>query len=901
MDEEVEGIGDYEPEGGEDGLVENQQQIQEELVHFGQTADAVRHWLDVLNSDPHHQDVQHVLEKTCDLIELLCTVLSRDTNPYRLQLLIFNTAPHLFQTLFGYITELVDPKFGKLRSMVFQALTKIVSLCSDDRASTEQDIDLQMTETRTALAHECCRRFLEQDAVSVLFQFISGHGQQPVNEELKIVAIELIFVFVMRNEAGKGAVVSEQGIPQLLACLPHESSPMVRNYICALLRELANQYYGQLIQYNCSSITVQLIRGDPSPDVRALSAEMLDVIFKHAAPSFLKFPAKKELAEVLKMRLEKDKNSDVLSAIFQLLETIFTIEAHTVQDYNPNQPSFTDRFVMTEGYRALLRCLNRPTKTACLAARTLRFFVQLCPPRHNIGHVLVTHYDSLSVLLKTAFGPAGGPNQPADQNQPPKNKTAILQQVLRVEVAITVGLILSMNPNSRTWINKELREYPLWLSTIRQSLCQSLKSANVDYYSDIRIVDATGIHINDMMGVTWVDDRHPSPQAIRDLFAQQENRMFEIERNPRKIVVTGPYPCEVEDSEKTARLTFAILHFGVELALTDTGSPTPQQHQHPQLQQGQFQQPSATTSGAPPWTSSTSSTSALSGHEQPGGGKGLPAGQGSPPWETSPREHMMSATSSNTGPAEAGGSIGKGELRRQSGGSELGLGTKPPSSTPFDNTFLLCVGFAQYYSKRENPKARYKKTPDGFMIRQVTNPWQPHVNQNKIRRWTVTDLKHGDLFEFDIPYTDIKAESLDIWLNKCRRHFTYIHKLWVTTPNTVKTRRWFLYDMMHNVMPKIQDLFSQLLALIDTHGDEVVSWVIQMFREKEIQAGEQSIHPGNFVDVVDQLHFFFSQNNSSTFINTNEKIRNLNAGMNKLQLKDAHHAPEDEEDPPRTP
>ncbi|KAJ9442306.1 hypothetical protein DIPPA_03538 [Diplonema papillatum] len=206
----------------------------------------------------------------------------------------------------------------------------------------------------------------------------------------------------------------------------------------------------------------------------------------------------------------------------------------------------------------------------------------------------------------------------------------------------------------------------------------------------------------------------------------------------------------------------------------------------------------------------------------------------------------------------------------------------------FDNALRLTIHFAQYFNRKVEKKSTYKATPDGYMIRQthIANPWTPIVKKNRLKSWSVKDLKEGDLFYFQIPFNELSTDALEQVLSRARKHLTNAKKMFLITPQKAKGRRWFLFDVLNNIVPRVQDVLLELIKLLQQHGEENVKFPLFMFREQEMQEGERFIHPGNLLDIVDQIKFYFAQSpNDLIGVNSNY-IKDLDERMKALASRE---------------
>ena len=179
----------------------------------------------------------------------------------------------------------------------------------------------------------------------------------------------------------------------------------------------------------------------------------------------------------------------------------------------------------------------------------------------------------------------------------------------------------------------------------------------------------------------------------------------------------------------------------------------------------------------------------------------------------------------------------------------------------FDSSLKLTLQFAENYAKKKRNDAQYLPTPDGFMVRQqkLKNPWSNVVMSQSVKSWSVRDLQEGDLFYFAIPFDGLTQFAVETVTEKARRHVTHLKKKLITTPQSEKGRRWLLHDCTVNVMPKVLHVLAELQHVVSQHGESNVRFPVFLFREKEMHLGERAIHPGNLVQVVEQVRFYFAQ------------------------------------------
>ena len=296
---------------------------------FLQVIDALRTSASALHPQCPGDEWHPTLERVGTAVETMGAMLLSDPSPYRLQYLLFPVSGSAFGALIAYLTA--QPKcppeaveaveaVAKLRGLMFQALTNLISLCSQDHLLSDAE---PQDSIYPELSRRCCHSVMAERGVEAMLADLRSKDSP---EALQVAAVECLFVLVVRNAHGRSAFAERGWIPQLLAHLQVERCPVIRNYLCAILREFADQHAASLVDCQYFHPSVALVQNDPSPDVRALTAETLDCVFKMLPRSFADFPAKAALVEAVRQRLASEQSTDVLNAVFRLLATVFAIE-----------------------------------------------------------------------------------------------------------------------------------------------------------------------------------------------------------------------------------------------------------------------------------------------------------------------------------------------------------------------------------------------------------------------------------------------------------------------------------------------------------------------------------------------------------------------------------------------
>eukprot|EP01062_Namystynia_karyoxenos_P025149 TRINITY_DN19870_c0_g2_i1.p1 TRINITY_DN19870_c0_g2~~TRINITY_DN19870_c0_g2_i1.p1 ORF type:complete len:1046 (+),score=301.63 TRINITY_DN19870_c0_g2_i1:77-3139(+) len=274
-------------------------------------------------------------------------------------------------------------------------------------------------------------------------------------------------------------------------------------------------------------------------------------------------------------------------------------------------------------------------------------------------------------------------------------------------------------------------------------------------------------------------------------------------------------------------------------------------------------------------------------HWGPGGGAGAgrSADAGYSSLSMSPRagalQPLFPSYPSSLDPAAAARAAG-----RRHGSAPRPQAAPPPPEvfSKFDSALKLAVHFAQYHNRKQQSVPLFRSTPDGYMISQTKarDPWCPVVTKKPLKSWSVRDLREGDLLYFSIPFGGVTVDAVEQVAARCRRHLTCVKRMFLTTPQRQKGRRWFLFDMLNNIVPGIRDILQTLIELLHRHGEENLKFPLLMFREQEMHEGERAVHPGNIVEVIDQIQFYFKQQPGDLAGVNSAYIRDIDARIRAL-------------------
>ncbi|EFC50621.1 hypothetical protein NAEGRDRAFT_61099 [Naegleria gruberi] len=862
----------------------------------------IRRFLNQASKDLSMESIDQALE----CFQLAVTLLSSDPEPERLKALVFDNALEKEEE-YTFISLLLDfvsvPQFTKsnayiesskeggyqlqiaietdqllnhLKIYALKCMSKFVSICSyESRNMYEQTVDDQKLK---ALSKMCAEAIADEHGIDVLMEFLFEKDREEGipnsgNEEVRLAVAECLFFFVVRNEVGRLALLLQKGVSQLLKCLESDSNALVRSYCCAILREFSNHYPDELLKENTLQVCIKVLNIDSSQEVRALSAEIIEIIFK-SDPKATQFVSVPTLCKVLNDRLTKDSSRDVLEAVCKLLETLFS--SKIAENSDGRKELFLDvhREFISKGYwksfiRVLKQCTVRP---ASLAVRALRYLLQTSPYEEKVSRLIVGHFQTLSVLLKSSL------EQNKTNSKQKQNSTMIAHKLLKVELSIVLAILFLQSPHSRKQVNTELTAFPLWMSTLRGALLKHLSYAEPEYFSDIRAVDEKGINIYSEFKALGKGLLNTS--TLKDIFSSQE-----VEAEGSDIYSDLHSEFMDDDDKIKGKINHFILSFAIHETLSEnpvTSSPVKEMESPTKEAQNEPPYLSSDSEMTPRPKNSPEKTNQLLGDaedsfinqfgdvmakeqevievesadsksdsiresiESPQKEiKGRPVENYSPIMIDSPMKNH-STNSSVVGSIASARSI----VSRSSISISI-------QKRQFENTVYLCKKLGQWYESKDmrvkKQKAQdsfvkahrlaanttgsriiptgYVSTPDGLVLR-----YKPNESPQKLSKsWSDEDIKTTDVFTFEIPFDDFTVERVERIVNSLGKHIKYIKKSLVICPKSpnAKGRRTFLMDLNINILPKTQMIIEELLIMMKEYGVENIKMPIYLWKGKE--------------------------------------------------------------------
>lgn len=840
---------------------------------------------------------QVTVPEATELINTLAKIIHNNQNDAeRIRVLLFEIDPRLIAVLLqvmdgpqlmveGDPLAVLVSASCKCLSVIVGATLKIPGQGAPTSQAVSVEAAAAMSATEEYVGKLLVQSLVETRAIPCLCSLLAPAQPPDVN----YAACDCLFAMLVRSgEIRAEAAKPELGVTKsLIAALSTNNAGSLRSCVAACLREVANNDSVKVRTEELERVLVRVLALDSTPDVRALCAETLDVIFKRDPAGWGSCAVRKELATACVDRLEREKAAEALEAVLKLIETLLVAESLLPESLD--HVTFSESFTSIAGDRALVVCITLGGRVATLSARALRLLIQLAPFYRYVPFNLVSHFPTLSTILKLLI----------DLNRPESERAAlaheraadpILRQILRVELAMAFCMLLALDPRCRQLLASQLHDHPQWSQQLRAAVLSHLNAAALEYFADITLQDCTGEILNNVNSVTWETELRPTRTTVEETFEQQEERWVtatEGESHQRRHGTEGDLQ---GDAARMMRLTFILLSYAAHRTLQEA------------TMGGLAKSPRGSPSGSP--------AGADANRPEPSKSES-PSRHGPMPTRTSilrewgSRPERFQAlqraaanpdlidTSAHRDPyEEAMRQQQKLKKKQMRGGNP---NRKNALFTKFDAALKLCTSFAQYYNSVGDPiPVVYETTPDGFFARRQPKK-AAYFNVSramKTKTWTLDTLREGDLFFFSVPLPALNSFALEQIRLRAIRHLQHVKKSFIITPQSAKDRRWFLFDMLNHIMPGVVHALTQLLELFQTHGDENVKFPIVMFRERELQESggghsmnelDDALHSGNLLEVLDQVLFYF-QNYEKSRNNTMQ-----GPAMSSQYLRDLEH------------
>ena len=408
-----------------------------------------------LQGDDSAEEHQLSLHETREFLNLILSLVDSDPSPHRLRTLLLDsrtTPVHILLAYASVDTEGLTPSyrhrdtytsvgFDNIKVQCIRTLTTIISTCCS--CSGEGD----------ALKAPLFQLLTSSGAVDLLLRFLSNGAEQ---EGLRTAAAECMFVFLSKVDEAKEAVVRLRAVQFFFDVLWKEQSMMVRNYLCAMLRVVAQCYSEQLLDPTIFERGVALLQHEASKHVAIM---LLDVFTKvlddydtfylqriHPLPKLLS-----GLCRLCEAILHRNVQPDVVQGVTSLMGAIFRIEGA-----DRERTGFIDLTLSTGCWKALAG-LHAPeqqqgaawaadvVEAAVLKTATLRMLIENCTTRETVAALVEAvsgFFPAVSQML----------NAPMDEGCPLR---------LRQEVGVAFVIWLAKAPQARRYVRRKARQHTL--------------------------------------------------------------------------------------------------------------------------------------------------------------------------------------------------------------------------------------------------------------------------------------------------------------------------------------------------------------------------------------------------------------------------------------------------------
>ena len=799
------------------------------------------------------------------------SLITADPSPNRLMVVGFgmnSNIPTLLSMLVRFISLDIS-NFGKqveinkimvnMKMYALKCLTRFISVCSIE-ANLESD---SHNADFKRLSKVCAETFIQEEGFSTLFECLIAPEEHSESEErMRLIISECLFFFICKNEIARLAVIFQQGHVVMMELMSLEPSPFVRSYYSALIRELSITFPEDLIKEHCLNHCTAMLSNDIAEDVRALSAETMDILIK-ADSSVLKNIPSSEICKVLFTKLNSETSTEVLQTCCTLMETIFGFD---------EKMRFHKEFLKNHYWTCFIRIVKSCSiKLAVKALKCFRLFIQ-ATDRKSFSQVLVQKFEIVQQIMKTLLDYSEleikteeTPKKTVSRKkliETPKQKPTpntkrkadkTTTSLFKLELTMVFIILISQS----TVIHKRVIEELATNTSIVDNLIQTLSHngnlvEDISYISDLVITDEEGhiltgeeqesdsededFHSNKLLGKKKLD--------ILNQIISQINETFEVvkKKQPQK-----------KTPRITPRKTPVIQRTGDRAPVT-TPPSTPSHIAYDSSED----EPEYETTTVPAVLPITIL------HPQDG---------------EDFRPGYFGAPTNN---------IPVGDLPDR--GTSVGL-KRPGAPQTYEEIELhkqltLCRVFSLWYESKE---MRYQKEEqqDRFITTfqlaklgkhspafvPVNSPKEPRSNkgthlyhqklpyhykhspQKLTRIWSDEDVKPLDLFLFEIPIDDVNEKNLNFVIEKLKKHQKGIAKDFVVAPqgNNARGRKVFLLDLKQNILPKIEMAFLQLLLLGKETSFNNVKINFNMWKRVNVRS-DVGINHENLLEIIEFMN-----------------------------------------------
>jgi hypothetical protein len=490
-------------------------------------------------------------DQICEFLELLHPLLNSDTSEDRLRHLVIDSRPDIWTVLFSFAKRRddfamdSDTDSPRVRREVLRVLCRLVVLCKSSGMGHPEG------EGPPGLAGLCSQAVMNEDGVAVLLACLTTETDDVARSH----CAEAIARLCEGSQMTMLSVMVQKGLAILITSLSRDSSPQVRRFCTLGLGAFARGYSLDVVKEGGVQVLVERLSIDSSTAVRSLAAEILAHLLYNHREATQEAVTRRGLAGILHARILEDSSCEVVESCLRLVELLTRLR----------EGDFCGEFVRLGGAPAIMKRLRSPAPTAKLVLRTIRTLVECAPKSLEVGRRVVMHFQSLSSLMELALDEQGEDPQDYANMEP----SAMYDEAqLKAELALTLGIICAHSVACRDHLATELGRLPMWAKSIRHHLLSALQDVSPNAFSDLMIYDEENVLLNSTEGWDGVNPKKRAGDALHSQRQRWELRQGAEESEPiPEDVPEEPQGWSMVGTNAALALTQEILRQALEQAL----------------------------------------------------------------------------------------------------------------------------------------------------------------------------------------------------------------------------------------------------------------------------------------------------------------------------------------------
>ena len=380
------------------------------------------------------------LHDTREFLTLIQNLVESNLDPTRLSVLLLNDAntplPALYQYAAADVAELTpcyanretftEAGFSNVKAQAIHLVGRIITVLTEHVDNGGVLFDL----------------LTSSGWVDLLLGMLS-HADEEENAHLRTAASECLFLFISKVKGAKEAVVRLRAVHFFFDLLWKERSKMVRNYVCAMLRVVAEEFSEQVLDVSLVVKAVTHLQHEESKHVAIMLFDIITLTFKNYHVFYLqRVHAVKEvtaaLAKLCEAVLHRNVQGDVTSSITSLMKVIFSIEG-----VDRERTDFIKHVLQTDCWKALLALhhgeeewSDKTLACALMKLKVFRSLVENCTTEATIT-LLNAEIAGFPALISYFL------NKPLDESCPKQ---------YRQELVLSFLIWLCKSPEAREYV-----------------------------------------------------------------------------------------------------------------------------------------------------------------------------------------------------------------------------------------------------------------------------------------------------------------------------------------------------------------------------------------------------------------------------------------------------------------